>query len=196
MKIKHILLGLVFATSAINAKNKQQTREQHQAHNTVQVTAHDALWMFRYFKNTYCPLIKALREGYHVSRTDIINAFDNDTFLTRLHGGGHALFKHKILPLTLGVIAHGNSDIVGPNERKQHHKSLQVYVNVVKLFIQDVVNPREALTALATMSEQEWKHAYGALLEQAAQRINQATAAEWAERIKTEEAKFDEYSRN
>lgn len=196
MKIKHILLGLVFATSAINATHNQQRQAQQQAQNAVQVTAQDALGMFRYFKNTYFPLIEALREGHHVSRDDILTAFKNDLFLSRAHDGGHALFKHKILPLTLGVIAHGNSDVVGPNERKQHHRSLQVYVNVVKLFIQDVVNPRVALTALATMSEQDWENAYGALLEQAARNFNQATAAEWAERIKTEEEKFDEYSRD
>lgn len=196
MKIKHILLSLVCATSVVSAAHTQQHPQQQQrAPNTVAVTGSDLLGMFRYFDRTYFPLIESLREKQRVSRDDIIRAYEHDRFLNRAHNGGNALFKHTILPLYVGAVDHGNTDIVGPNERKQHHKSLQVYVNVIKIFIQEVVNPRKAMNAQATMDPAQWNEEYGAPLEEAARKFNATTKAEWSSMLAMEEAAFEVYSR-
>lgn len=195
MKIRNILLGLVYATSVISAAHTQQQGQQQQASNTVVITGDDALGMFHYFSKRYFPLIEDLREGRHVSRDEILRAYSDDQFLDRHHNGGSASFTHKVLPLKFGITAHGTTDIIGPNERKEHHRILQVYVNVIKLFIQEVVNPREALNALDSMPQPAWASTYGAKLNKAAVKFNQTTREEWGARIKIEEAAFDEYSR-
>ena len=68
-------------------------------------------------------------------------------------------------------------------------------MNVIKLFIQKVVNPRNAMNTQDAMKPAEWNDLYGAPLEEAARNFNATTKAEWSSLIQMEAAAFDVYSR-
>ncbi|MDP3935544.1 MAG: hypothetical protein Q8Q56_00915, partial [Alphaproteobacteria bacterium] len=90
---------------------------------------------------------------------------------------------------------HGSRDI-NVDERRDHHAALQVYVNVIKLFCQPILNIHEAITARDTMSAAEWRQTYEAMFNEAAEAFNAMTAAGWDERIKAQQEAFKKYSRD
>lgn len=194
-----ILLGLLFICTVVDASksnlSESKTLPQPSPATAQAVTANDLLEMHRYFKSAYFPLIEGLREKSRASRDDILNAYSRDPFLNRVHDGGHGTFKHKILPLTVGVVAHGNRDI-NARERQGHHALLQIYVNVIQLFFQPMLNINEALAARDTMPAQEWRQTYEAKLNEATAAFNAMSSADWDQLIKAQEAAFEEYSRD
>ncbi|MBH1989740.1 MAG: hypothetical protein I8H80_01005 [Alphaproteobacteria bacterium] len=197
--MKNILLGLLFICTVTDASKsnlpESKTSPQKSAATTQTVTANDLLQMHHYFKSTYYPIIEGLREKSRTNRGNILDAYSGDPFLKRVHDGGHATFTHKILPLTFGVIAHGNGDI-SVRERQGHHATLQTYVNVIKIFFQSILNVDEAVAARNTMSAAEWKQVYEAKLNEATAAFNAMSSAAWDQLIKAQEAAFEEYSRD
>ena len=198
--MKKIVLGLFFIctiadASKSNLPNEGKTSSQKSAATTQAVTADDLVQMQRYFKSAYFPLIEDLREGDRVSKDSIKSALEGDTFLTRVHDGGHDTFIHNILPIKFCVVSR-KGGALGVPERQGYHADLQIYVNVIKLFFQPVLNMRQAIAALDTMSPAEWKQAYAGKFNEAAHAFNAMTSADWNERIKAQEAAFEEYSRD
>jgi hypothetical protein len=205
MKIKNILTGLLLLSSIIDASSRDlpeagkssSPKSMAAAAATTQgVTVDDLVGMQRYFKSTYYPLIENLREGNRVSRDDILNAYSRDPFLERGHDGGHGTFEHRKLPLKFCVIAHGNGDISSKNEFRGHHKALQVYANVIKLFFQPLLDMRRAITDLDTMSPQEWKQAHRTKFKDATQAFDAMIRADWSNLIDAQGAAFEKYSRD
>jgi hypothetical protein len=196
MKIKHILLSLVCATSVVSAAHTQQHPQQQQrAPNAVAVTGEDLIGMFQHFDRTYFQLIEELRRGLRVTRDDILSAYENDGYLERVHDGGHASFKHKILPMSVGVIPRGSNQGMSATERTQHHRSLQVYVNVIKIFLQPFINIGKAVEEMNQMALKEWQQKYSKNLEAATEAFNACTTAEWATLLAKEDVAFEEYFR-
>lgn len=198
--MKKILLGLFFVCTVVTAGMPQHPKDgltlsQKSGAAIQAATASDLLHMHKYFKGTYYPLIKELREGGNVTRDDILSAYSRDPFLKRVHDGGHGTFVHTILPLKFCVIAHGSGDI-NVGEREGHHASLQIYVNVIKLFFQPLLDMRQAITDLDSMSATEWKQAYQTPLKNAVTAFNALTSADWDQLIKAQKAAFEEYSRD
>jgi hypothetical protein len=198
--MKKILLGLLFICTIVDASSaslsdEERTSPRKSATTSQAVTAGDLIQMHQYFKSTYYPLIKGLREAGRITRDDVLNAYSRDPFLGRIHDGGHGTFKHKMLPITFGVSAH-QKGTVNPDERKDLHQRIQVYVNVIGNFCFKFLNIHEAIAALDTMSAAEWKKAYGTKFNELVLAFNKMTPANWNDLLNAEEAVFKDLSKN
>lgn len=99
------------------------------------------------------------------------------------------------MPIKFCVVSRAGEILSAP-ERQGYHADLQVYVNVIKLFFQPLLDMRQAITNLDTMSPTEWTQAYQAKLNDAVIAFNAKSSADWNERIKAQETAFEEYSRD
>lgn len=69
-------------------------------------------------------------------------------------------------------------------------------MNVIGNFCLQFLNIHEATANLEHKSQAEWNQAYGTKLNEVVQGFNSMTSSDWNERIKAEQAAFEEYSRD